>query len=67
MEHLIKQNSNIKGINIEGLEFLLSQFANDTGAFLTFDPICINEFCNVLATVERQVGLKVIISSRITG
>ena len=59
MEHLIKQNSNIKGINIKGLEFLLSQFTNDTGAFLTFDPICINEFCNVLATVERQVSLKV--------
>ena len=59
MEHLIKQNSNIKGINIKGLGFLLSQFTDDTGAFLTFDPICINEFCNVLATVERQVRLNV--------
>ena len=33
MEHLIKEDSNIRGINMYDLEHILSQFADDTAAF----------------------------------
>ena len=59
ISHLITSNSNIRGISMDSLEYLLSQFADDTAAFLTFEPICINAFCNVLSEVESNFGLKV--------
>ena len=59
MSRLILQNDNIKGITINGVESILSQFADDTAAFLEYNEIVINEFANTLATVEAQMGLKV--------
>ena len=55
IEHLIQQNSNIKGISIGRLEYILSQFADDTSAFLSSDPLTIEGFCNVLSTIEEQL------------
>ena len=57
--HLINANKDIKGIPMYGLEQLLSLFADDTSAFLSYDPLVINAFCNVLEKVEQQLGLQV--------
>ena len=59
MAHLLINNTNIKGIDMYGITNLLSQFADDTGAYLNFDPITINTFGEVLRTVEATLGLKV--------
>ena len=59
MTHLIYQNPNIKGLDVHGMESLLSQFADDTSAFLKFEKLCLESFTNTLECVERQMGLKV--------
>ena len=59
MSRLIMENAHIKGISVHNIENILSQFADDTAAFLEYNEIVINEFSNVLAKVERQMGLKV--------
>ena len=59
MSRLILQNVNIKRITIHGVESILSQFADDTAAFLEYNEIVINEFANTLSTVEAQMGLKI--------
>ena len=59
IEQLIAENSNIRGIRMNNLEYLLTQFANDTGAFLQYDPLTLEGFCEVLGTMEEQIGLKV--------
>ena len=59
IEHLIQQNNDIRGISLGGLEHILSQFADDTCAFLQFTPLAIDGFCCVLRTLENQLGLKV--------
>ena len=59
LNHLIKQNTSIKGIPMPFLSNILSQFADDTGAFLKFECITIEEFGRTLQTIEAQMGLKV--------
>ena len=57
--HLIKQNSNIKGIALYGLEHILSQFADDTAAYLSYDRETLEAFVNTLQIIESAMGLKV--------
>ena len=59
MSHLIQQNKNIKGIPMPHLKNLLSQFADDTSAFLNYDRITIENFTTTLTLVEEQMGLRV--------
>ena len=59
LSHLIQLNKDICGISMHGLQHLLSLFADDTAAFLSYDPITINGFCEVLNKVEANLGLKV--------
>ena len=59
MAHLLYQNSDIKGLSVRGIEQLLSQFADDTSAYLKYEQICIKAFTDMLACVEKQMGLKV--------
>ena len=59
MTHLIHNNSNIKGISMPGLKDILSQFADDTSAYLSYDKETLNEFCQTLEYVENQIGLKI--------
>ena len=59
LAHLVQRNSNIKGISIHGLQNILLQFADDMGAFLKYDPLVIEAFCDTLKMTERQLGLKV--------
>ena len=59
MAQMIFKNGNIKGISLYGIEHIPSQFADDTGAYLKYDQIVVEEFLNTLAHVEAQMGLKV--------
>ena len=59
MTHLIKQHSSIKGISINELEEILSQFADDTSLFLKWDQDCLNALCEVLSQIEANIGLRV--------
>ena len=59
MTHLINKNSNIKGIPIDNLKDIMSQFADDTSAYLSYEKITINEFLNTLHRVEQQTGLQI--------
>ena len=59
MAHLLKNHPRIRGVCINNIEEVLSQFADDTTAFLTFDPLCIQAFCDVLELTERNIGLEV--------
>ena len=59
ISRLITENSDIHGISVNGLEHLLSQFADDTSAFLSCEPLCVNAFCETLEVVEQQFRLKV--------
>ena len=41
MSRLILENQAIKGITLWGVENILSQFADDTAAFLSWEPLVI--------------------------
>ena len=48
MAHLIKQNGNIKGLEIYDLITLISQFADDTMLFLSFDTLTLQSVTETL-------------------
>ena len=59
LAHLIENNLNIRGIEICDFIALLSQFADDTMLYLSFDPITLNNIIDTLKIVENNTGLKV--------
>ena len=59
LNHLIMLNPNVKGVPMTELRNVLSQFADDTAAFLSFDRLTIENFANALECVEANMGLKV--------
>ena len=59
MAHLILSNKDIRGIDLDGIKQVLSQFADDTAAFLTYELLTVEAFSKVLTHVEEQMGLKV--------
>ena len=59
MSHLILGNDQISGISVNGVKQILSQFADDTAAFLKYDQMVIKAFVDTLSHVENQIGLKV--------
>lgn len=56
---LFKDNTNIKGINMFGLETLLSQFADDTDLFLLYEKLTFDNVISTLELIEHNIGLKV--------
>ena len=61
MAHLIKGNDEIRGIDINGIKQILSQFADDTAIFLTYNKLGIGleAFVKTMQHIEAQMGLKV--------
>ena len=59
MSLLIKNNFEIQGITIAEVISILSQFADDTSLFLTYDRITIDATVETLSAVEKNLGLKV--------
>ena len=57
MAHLLKNQ--LKGISINGIKNILSQFADDTGVYLSYEPLEIDNFCKILQHIETNTGLKV--------
>ena len=59
MAQLIINNPNIKGITMNNVEFIISQFADDTGLYLEYDECTLQACVNTLTMVEENLGLKV--------
>ena len=64
MAHLIKNDVRIKGISLSdntknAVEFVISQFADDTALFLSFNEECLNAAIDALSRIERITGLKI--------
>ena len=59
IQHIIYANDAIQGIDLNGIKTLLSQFADDTAAFLKYDRIVLEEFTKELGRVEALMGLKI--------
>ena len=53
----LKQNPNIRGIDVYGVMTLISQFADDTVLFLEFSKISLEAVINTLSLIERNTGL----------
>ena len=59
MAHLIKQNQLIKGVKLGSRTHVISQFADDTMLFLTYDLVTIEETIRTLTIVEANTGLQI--------
>ena len=61
MAHKIKENPKIRGVKLtkNGAENIITQFADDTGLFLIYDEMVINEAIKTLMYIETNTGLKV--------
>ena len=59
MCQLIKNNPNIKGLDLYSITQILSQFADDTAAFLSYDLLTLESFSTVLSDVDHNLGLKI--------
>ena len=57
MAHMIKQNPLIKGVQLGSKTHVISQFADDTTLFLTYDLITVNETVKTLTYIEANTGL----------
>ena len=56
---MLRNNKNLKGININNREFLLSQYADDTQIFLDGSEKSLREALLILDTFYRMSGLKI--------
>ena len=60
LNHVVNHNSQgIKGIEMNLLKNILSQFADDTAAFLQYNQESLDAFIESLSCVETNMGLKV--------
>ena len=59
MANSIRNHNNVKGITIGKVEYLLSQFADDTDLYLPFDQNVVNAVLDIISDVEKSTGLKV--------
>ena len=59
LNHVVQSNKTIKGVPMDTIDNLLSQFADNTSAFLKYDQISLNAFSEALQCIEKNLGLKV--------
>ena len=55
----LRNNSNIHGVKIGEVEYLLSQFADDTDLYLSFDQNTLSHTLNTLSGIEKNTGLRI--------
>lgn len=56
---LIKNNADIKGVLMHGVNHVISQFADDTDLFLRFEIDTLLQVCRTLDIVYKNIGFKV--------
>ena len=56
LNHLVKRHSGIKGVPFDLMDNVLSQFADDTAAYLSYEPLTVDSFIDTLAVVEANMG-----------
>ena len=59
MANKLRNNPQIKGVGINNVEYLISQFADDTDLYLSFDQQTINSTFEVLSGIEMNTGLRI--------
>ena len=59
MALLFKSDSRIRGITVNDVINILSQFADDTSLYLTYDRSTLEATFEILQKVEAQLGLKI--------
>ena len=59
IQHLVYSESTVEGLDLHGVKNVLSQFVDDTAAFLKYSRIELEQFTNILTHVEALMGLKV--------
>ena len=59
LNHVVQQNSGIRGVPMNSLKNILSQFADGTSAFLKYECVSVQNFAESLQCIEEQLGLKV--------
>ena len=59
LNHNIAQNQTIKRVPMPSIKNILSQFADDTSAFLKYEKLTLNAFSDTLECIETNLGLKV--------
>ena len=55
----LRGNSDIRGIRVKEVEYLISQFADDMDLYLPFDSVVLNAVCDELSDIESHTGLRV--------
>ena len=60
LNHVVNNPENgVQGIDMKGLKNILSQFADDTAAYLKFNQLSLDAFTATLECIEANMGLKV--------
>ena len=59
MANCLRNNPKIHGIKIKEIEYLLSQFADDTDMYLPYDADVINAVLRTLTDIEQNTGLMI--------
>ena len=59
MANKLRSNPEIKGVKIGNLEYLISQFADDTDLYLHFDQNTFDATFEVLTGIETNTGLRI--------
>ena len=59
MARKLKQNDTIKGIDVEGTRCLISQFADDTTLFLSYDQKTLEAVIKTFAEIAKSIGLTI--------
>ena len=59
MANKLRNNKDIKGIKVCDITYLLSQFADDTDLYLSYDQKTVSTVFSVLSDVEHSTGLRI--------
>ena len=59
MANKLRDHKWIKGIKIGGIEYLISQFADDTDMYLLYEQETLTNTFKVLSGIETNTGLRI--------
>ena len=59
MSHKIFENSQIQGVTVGDIKYLMAQFADDTVLFVNFDLDILNQIVDTFDVIETNTGLKI--------